>query len=460
MGRASGKRTLVDVMTLDEDTKAKKKKIASTSIPVATQQSRFFGASKLDETGRYVGGPSRITLILDEKENIDMNIPDDDDEEDLELDPDVSMEAQQGEEMDVEEPDIELDGVAQEDGYISPSPSWKDREGDTPDLSSPVRPSSTPRRQLFKVPAAMSGKRNAVTDPDDFDFCADAISSPILESRIKAERRTILNVARLPIPPSTSRVEVFVLDTPPHASRRPPRSERDGPDLRDCFDDLTSEIDCFEEDSDIDRHGPDPDSTTTPSPSPLTPVDSLNMRTVKVVRDDDGDLDDPEGAEARRNVLRNEAVASGWRNRWALDGKGKGRAKDEVGGTRIKTPGLRRTDTTVTPAGRHKPIHPHPSSQLSTGSRTRPGPYADNVPRSAPPKTGTSSTKLKSKPLKARNSLVFFKEVKQQSAIDTSVVDSDIDQDGGGGAVVNSSFHIDPAEGILSRAQVRLSQFR
>jgi hypothetical protein len=84
-------------------------------------------------------------------------------------------------------------------------------------------------------------------------------------------------------------------------------------------------------------------------------------------------LTDPEELEAQANVLRSDAVAAGWRERWVLP-NAKGKSKERG------TPTLRRRETNVTPAGRHFPISGHghlrptdaPSTKHAAGSKARP----------------------------------------------------------------------------------------
>ena len=263
VGKASGKRTLADVM--DEDLAAKKKRRSQTpkKAKVLTE-SKFFGDSKStpnlhEGLEMPIAGPSRILEFWeDEKENVPMS------DEDL----DFAM-------------DLPEDPVTQEDGYISPAPSFS--RLDTPDLSSPLRP----------------------TRADDGldDFGADTISSP--EASRAAPPVRPRSIGKLEWPKG----EVLVRDTPVPCDHREQRVETlDGPDLRDMFDgDMTSEIDCFDE--------------TTPDPSPPITPDDTDQIEVEL----DMDVDDLEFEvlEAEAVVARTEIVANGWWEKWGRAGKDK-----------------------------------------------------------------------------------------------------------------------------------------
>ncbi|KAJ7741949.1 hypothetical protein DFH07DRAFT_49170 [Mycena maculata] len=367
VGKASGKRSLA--AELDRDIAAKRKK-RETALPT---QSRFFAALRPpDNTGRSaptldcpVAGPS---CPHESKENVPLADLDDDlgvEETDLDADlewdslslvalPERDRETQM---MDIEEPD---DGVEQEDGYISPTPS---RSRDSEDLSSPLRPGVTP-----------PPKKRVKTERIEYetDFEVDAVSSPPEEVRGHRVRLPALSLYRSPSPGGAILVA---------ASPDAPGTVLVGPDLRDAFgDERTSEIDCFE-----DEASGASGSTPTPTPSPLTPEDDVS-----------GDLAlalvDPEELEVQANVARTEAVAAGWRNMWANPGtaiaKGKGR----------ETPTLRRRETNVTPAGRHLPINAH----------LRPHPYLlHDAPSSVPLKNAG-----RAKALQGRRSLTFLDPVR------------------------------------------------
>ncbi|KAG6334716.1 hypothetical protein ID866_4376 [Astraeus odoratus] len=166
------------------------------------------------------------------------------------------------------------DLVNQEDGYMSPTPSYF--RSATPDLSSPVRP---PHEGTQRVLTAMD------------DFGADIVSSP---------------VAKLSTRRDDDGAEGSLATTPVHGLVRstpsPNRSdEMHGPDLRDILTITTPSQD--EEDEDAD--------TSTPSTwAPVTPEDPYA---------DEVWVDEDFGIEARVQESRAEIVANGWWNKWALN---------------------------------------------------------------------------------------------------------------------------------------------
>ncbi|KAF8162444.1 hypothetical protein K438DRAFT_297713 [Mycena galopus ATCC 62051] len=403
VGKASGKRSLASEM--DRDIAAKRKKHEDT--PPATQ-SRFFATwDTTASLSRVVDTSSADPMLGDSKENIpladgdgDADLLETDLDADLEWDSLslVALPEREPQMMDIEEPDP---GVEQEDGYISPTPS---QSRDAGDLSSPLRPDVTPPpRKRVKI------ERTAISDRD---FELDAVSSPPEEARESFTRLPALSLCR---PRSCSPTGAVLVA----ASPDPPRTGLVGPDLRDAFgDELSSEIDCFEEDAPIASG-----STPTPSPSPLTPQgDASNDPALAFV--------DPEELEAQANVVRSEAVAAGWRERWVLpneNAKGKGRA----------TPTLRRRETNVTPAGRHFPIQAH----------LRPHPYQQNDAPSSVPGKQAENGKTKQR-LQSRRSLTFLDSVRPKltaakgRASDVMIRGTQDDND------------------AVSRTHVRLAQYR
>ncbi|KAJ7800391.1 exodeoxyribonuclease 1 [Mycena olivaceomarginata] len=404
VGKASGKRSLAAEM--DRDIAAKRKKHDDTP---PTTQSRFFAPpDKTASTSRVVD-PSSADRLDEAKENIPLAREDEDDDlPEMDLDADlewdslslVALPEREPQIMDLEEPD---DVVEQEDGYISPTLS---RSRDAGDLSSPLRPDVTPPpRKRVKLER---------TEISDRDFELDAVSSPPEAARPFSMRLPALSLCRRRSRSPAGAILVA-------ASPDPPRTVLVGPDLRDAFgDDRSSEIDCFEEDDAPVASGSG--STPTPSPSPLTPQDDMS-----------GDLAlalaDPEELEAQANVLRSDAVAAGWRERWVLpNAKGKGKERG--------TPTLRRRETNVTPAGRHFPISGH--------GHLRP----TDAPSSMPTKHAAGS---KSK-LQSRRSLTFLDSavrpklaIAKGRASDTGMIRG------------NEGEEDDDA---VARAQIRLAQYR
>ncbi|KAJ7031997.1 hypothetical protein C8F04DRAFT_1108860 [Mycena alexandri] len=397
VGKASGKRSLAAEM--DRDMAVKRKKFEASASAAPAMQSRFFAPrspAKVPSTSRAaIDGPGS-------KENIPLDEEEDDDLRETDLDADLEWDSLslvalperdgEGYMMDVEEPE---DGVEQEDGYISPTPS---RSRDAEDLSSPLRPDNVtpPPRKRVKIERI---------DISDGEFEVDAVSSPPEGARVRPLRLPALSLCR-----SRSQSpggEILVA-----ASPDPPRTVLVGPDLRDAFDDQrTSDIDCFEDDAPVASG-----STPTPTPSPLTPENEMS-----------GDLAlalvDPEELEAQANVVRSEAVAAGWRERWVLPAagaaKGKGRA----------TPTLRRRETNVTPAGHHLPIN--------YAQHLRAHPYLHDA--------SSVSAKGKARPLQSRRSLTFLDPVRPKPAR---------------GRVSDVLVSGEDGDDAMARAQIRLAQFR
>ncbi|KAG2139365.1 hypothetical protein BD769DRAFT_194615 [Suillus cothurnatus] len=278
-GKGSGKRTLVDI--LDEDLAAKRIKLnpasSSTNLSLLTH-SRFFPSpltskQQVEQAVDDLMPSSRIPYPLSDKENL----------------PDHADNVIIVEELD-EILDQPPDPVTQEDGYLSPSPSYF--RSATPDLSSPVRPYN---------PAQCD-------HGDGDDFGADIIPSP---TAVRTVTRHALHRSLLP---KKEKVNILVRETPPPMDGMG-ADEIEGPDLRDVFD--------IEAPGDIDAID---DDIITPASSssisgPITPEDNVT--------------------EASAHAKRTEIVANGWWNKWALN-------KD----LRPLTTVLRRRETTITPDGR------------------------------------------------------------------------------------------------------------
>lgn len=381
VGKASGKRTLADVMDLDI---AMKKKWRGGPTPKITQ-SKFFGqepaSSEKPKTttrkasgsqGRKevvmsVPGPSRLR---EEKENIYIVIDGDDDDTEIDAEPitildsdcDVSLVAQDTE-MDLEElPDNEM--VKQEDGYISPTSSCS---GDAQDLSSPYRP----RRRW---------RSSDIGGPEVLDF-AEAISSPPQTKRrpSRLPSRASLRTSRS-LTPTRGHRDDSSLRKIKVCERPIPVRALSGPDLRDSFgDELMSEIDCFEDEG---RSTSGPNSPPLPSPATPNNKDCTDQGVDVIVVDL---LEDPEESLARALVARTEVVANGWRDRWA-HGSG---SKRELYLQASKTPLFRRRETNVTPAGRHSTLQPQ--SHLCSYPRVTPRPAPSKSilkPKRGPDKRG------------------------------------------------------------------------
>ncbi|KAF8965047.1 hypothetical protein BDZ97DRAFT_811241 [Flammula alnicola] len=257
-GKASGKRTLAEVM--DQDMERKKKSRKSCS-PLPFTRSKFFAPPEAKATGvqrRHsdgVAGPSR--LQDDNKENMYVVVDDDDDpaetsEPDLDGS-DLSLRAH----FDVDaEMNLDLeefpDAVEQEDGYISASPSYSK---DAQELSSPLQPgqSSRSRRRQWNDSGTREDDEMGQTEglPSDKEEeensfgGAEAVSSPISVKRPKPfGRRNAYQT-----PPRWSRNEdsggdILVVPTPTPTNRKgiypdvdevPSPTLYRGPDLRNLL---------------------------------------------------------------------------------------------------------------------------------------------------------------------------------------------------------------------------------
>ncbi|KAK0192704.1 hypothetical protein F5146DRAFT_515450 [Armillaria mellea] len=236
--------------------------------------------------------------------------------------------------LDVEE-FLTAQTVEQEDGYLSPTPSGSQ---DTEELSSPTRPQDTPKRLPSKTKSL-----------DDLYFGVDAVSSPPPASPRRAHSLT-----PQPYPhKSDSRLlfqTVSTLDDEIIA----------GPDLRNQLGDgLADDSDCTSS-NDIEDT-PDQGATSCSSPSLLT---------------SDGALEDLEDNVERDHASRQKIVAAGWHASYDL----------------------KRSETNVTPAGRHRSVRQ---------SLSRSHPYLVPAPKSAPPKY---TSKPPNNLGRGRTSLVFLNE--------------------------------------------------
>ncbi|KAH7886997.1 exodeoxyribonuclease 1 [Phlebopus sp. FC_14] len=303
-GKSSGKRTLVDV--LDEDLAAKRMKTEGNCTPGTREASRLFftpGATqrRMSATSSLSGlmsGPSRLRtqpcesdgLAQDAKENVD---------------PRNHLEGHLGESP---------DPVQQEDGYISPSPSYF--RSATPDLSSPVRRPSQDTAYMHET-------------MDEFE--ADSVSSPTA-TRLGSQQGYGRGTSS-----DETRTSVLVRRTPsPIIS-----TEIGGPDLKRILSisDL-GDLDDIEGD---EWSAPSTQSTS----GPITPVEFTSIDGTKADKFDD----------AKVGKTHAELVANGWWNKWAI-------CKESCTAPSLffhQIPVLRRLETTLTPDGRQ------------SGHRSRPG---------------------------------------------------------------------------------------
>ena len=401
-GKASGKRTLAEVMDYDME---RKKKTRKSSSPMRSMQSKFFSevdTRSLSVQRRHsdilpIAGPSR--LQNEDKENSYLVVDDDEEAETSEPDLDgteLSLKAQFGADVNMEDVNADdfPDVVEQEDGYISPSPSCSK---DAQDLSSPLQAghSPQPRNRNDHLDMAPTGMIiSDVEDEDEASFGAEAISSPISVRRPSNHRREVYQT------PSRRRnrgqeplINILVGPTPtpakptegiyPDPDEVPSPTLYRGPDLRRMLgDDGSTELDVDEQPG---KSGSASGTASPPSPSPETP-NRTGEQAPKVIIDIDTfeDLVDEEECRVREISTRANTVMNGWRDRWALPPNktvktpfvvGKKKASPQQLATKSKkpfTPGarpehafnLRRNETNVTPAGRHSLAHrsKHPRS--------------------------------------------------------------------------------------------------
>jgi hypothetical protein len=313
---------------MEEDLSIKRKKPDETS-----KKSRFFAHKPPSTESAGSGGdPSQHAGPSRLHDPIKENVPP------LEQDADLDVDFQISDNEQEDDFDLEPDFVEQEDGYISPPPSWDDDDDDdgsssdnmSPDLSSPVR--------TRKV-------------EDDDDFGVDPISSPPTTKRCRDGR-------------------VLVCDTPtptpdPLADLARTRSKQQsvrGVDLRHAFgDELTSEIDCFDDDG----GGHVEDDTPSRAPSPQAPMEADVEIEIDLEMDD---IDD--------TAARTEIVATGWWAKYAMDGRSvtvrirrMSQAVVLMTETLQRHATLKRRDTTVTPTGRHSATAVHPSAARRSDPR-------------------------------------------------------------------------------------------
>lgn len=282
-GRASGKRTLAEVM--DHDMAVKRKKREETQREVHTRDARsskFFDvrppawrdATKVcgEAVGCPVAGPSCITLDVDDDKE---NVPCADDDE-------VFTE--------------DADAVVQEDGYISPSPSM--RRWDSEEVSSPVR--------------ARPGQR---CEEEDDDFGADILSSPPPARRVY---RSISTTGAVSVPLYDGGT-VLVPNTPSKSERKKQARERpeacSGPDLQDTFGDCNWDWDGGS--SDIECSGElDPYPSTATSSGPVTPSNIPLQAEAEACAQKLEAEDVDEAMGSQDTAVRHARVARGWWERW------------------------------------------------------------------------------------------------------------------------------------------------
>jgi len=454
-------------MDQDLERKKRHRKSSSPLKFSRLKQSRFFIAHPQSRSSSVqrrhsegiVGALAGASGVLDDDKENEQIMGDDEEVEssEPELDgSDLSLKVQYDVfDEDTTRMDLDLgnfpDPVEQEDGYISPTLSYS---RDAQDLSSPAKPSARTHKDEMGP---------SVLDPSDQDedFGVDAISSPISMKRPNASNyrpkvyesptrssKHDWNAKALvePRPTSTDEINSDIEDIPSPVLYR-------GPDLRRILgEDTTSDL---ETSLGVRRGRGRPEysseelgsgSTSPPSPSPETPASRDLLPTAaifgEVTVDIDGcgtlDLDEEDQRHEDEIASRTKAVMDGWRQKWAAPsasvGKGgckpaaqkkgfntlkKPLTKPKVTATpntatllkTIAAPGmgalhhseLRRSETNVTPAGRH-----------SLRDQYQP-------PKSAPSKMGVSlvtsgGASCSKSATKSRTSLVFFESAKTKVA--------------------------------------------
>lgn len=330
VGKASGKRTLTDVM--DADLERKRPKLLHS--PRKAKNSRFFAPSM--DVDMQVASSSKLTLEHkstgeEEKENI---FTTDDDSNASLLVHGAGFEEQV---LD----DAEFGVVEQEEGYMSTS----SLDRDTPELSSPIR-------------------RNGDYSEDDEDYVA-AISSPV-DSRCQDHNSDLKSIMKQfmyqpPPPPfpvtsviSSNHIdigEVLINSTPTPSPQRPTSAR--AVDFSDVFRGEEREG-AYSVDCGADRLQLDPGPSSPPfTPSPQTPDDDEPCTRVSTSWGDcDDELSDPEEREVRLSAKRHADVANGWKRQYshvqfpALPPPLASRRSTMVPQT------LNRRETNVTPHGR------------------------------------------------------------------------------------------------------------
>lgn len=407
-GKASGKRTLADVMDNDLERKKRRRK-SPTPVKNQVRQSKFFAESRSCSVRRRhsegelgLSGPSHQQGD-ENKENEYIVIVDDDDEldasqSDLEGS-DISLKAQidasdvfSSRQLDVADfPEL----VEQEDGYISPPDYTRDAD----DLSSPVRPEDRRKTIVFREDEEMSPSK----PPSEEDF-AQILSSP-MSVRCPIPSLQRLDDCETPVKWAQNAGDETILAYPtPTPTKRAYQESEDvpsptlfrGPDLRSMLG-----ADCC---SELDRAceaGSGSSSTTSPTPSPDTPAEG-HLPAIDV--EDCGlDLEVEEEQHSEQTALRTKAVMDGWRRKWSLPSLQAEKSSINspkvfaLGSGALRATNLRRSETTVIMADSHSTRGGFYKPPKSAPSKV-PGPSA---PRPRKGKLVFESTKVSSTALKA-----------------------------------------------------------
>ncbi|KAF8812160.1 hypothetical protein BYT27DRAFT_6428173 [Phlegmacium glaucopus] len=472
---------------------AQKKRHRKSSSPPRSAQSKFFhtssGSKACGVQRRHSDGVISVASSskLQDKENLYIVVDDEEAAETSEPDldgSDLSLKAQYDHDIDIdlhvdEFPDV----VEQEEGYISPTPSCSN---DLQDLSSPLRPGQTPARGKWKSDQ-MDDSAMIHSDEEAY-FGVEAVSSPV--STVKRRPSPFVGRGFIQETPTKRNANndddgcILVHATPSPTRVQYPVDEIPspilyyGPDLRNALalaaDDDATDLGYMKADPQkLRRKHSCPESrynsTSPPSPSPDTSDGvvprarqqiSERINAVIDVDASDYDLDEEDAEQARANASRTKVVMSGWRDRWAVTSKTKktvhaqqvpadeGSTRGAVPQTLLnpknqcipgsRTANLKRSDTNVTPQGRHAFFS------------------ASKHPRSAPSRiVGGGMKPINAKGLgKARRSILFVNQTTKPSAHGRDGRCREIVDTNGEGIV---SGQLDD---IAMRAQERLSMFR
>lgn len=296
-GRASGKRTLVDLMDeAEEEKKRKRDKELEHKRRKSFDQSRYFSDCRqhTDSVNLFGAGPSRRHTMDGIREG--------------------TVDLTQDEVIVIEDEDVmAVDSVTQEDGYLSPSPSIS--RALTPDLSSPVHPISK-TSQKYQDSELISSPQPTQKSRRDSGECHS-------HTRL----RGFAYVGKENDPP-----RILIPTSPPLFSKDVPASDVNkdtivpGPDLRYNFDDNDpeSEIGYWDDDKETMKNpgvieGDMSMESTPNSNGPSTPPDDVEVLNVVDSEDSAEDVFElDEDVAARLRLSSFEKVARGWRQKYSL----------------------------------------------------------------------------------------------------------------------------------------------
>ncbi|KAF9010215.1 hypothetical protein BDQ17DRAFT_1347758 [Cyathus striatus] len=446
---------------MDHDISEKNKRLKHRESSPPLSQSKFFAGFIPNSTtaGRQktldslsVASSSRL---IEGKENVVM-ISSDLEEEELPIQPkalncikmskpdasdltELAPDPFEGSDLDMDEP-TEL--IEQEDGYISPTPSYC---LDAQDLSSPPHGGSTPFPNRL-------GRENHVGDEN---IEADILSSPMSAVKLRQSSSRTIWHSRSPTPTKfgeSAILQPFASDTPIREHRnevvkgsvQPPMYA--GPNLLDFYE---SEINISKEKRVAERRiirtkirsrrswsDSRSGSTAPPTPSPETPLDHTEGVVPLVI-----DVDELSDYDDQKTQTR--TFINGWKERWALNGPGRMKSAAPNNG---KNPGgLKRNETNITPSGRHSlarkviTLHSAPAKSV---------PRQDFKPKKLP---------------QSRKCLALFGEVTQTKLQNTKICDlsvSDVEDFTVETSNTTSINGKDSEQLVISRTQQRLTKFR